>query len=57
MMDSINCLHAVVENSVPCSLTPSEIEKASISRNQILKLKGNPFQELVQNCGMRYQLS
>ena len=28
-----------------------------ISRNQILKLRGSPFQELVQNCGMRYQLS
>ena len=29
----------------------------SILKNQNLKLNENRFQELVQNCGMRYQLS
>ena len=31
--------------------------RISISRNQILKFGGTLCQELVQNCGMRYQLS
>ena len=31
--------------------------RVSICRNQVLKLRGSPFQELVQNCAMRYQLS
>ena len=31
--------------------------RASVSRNQILKLGRSHFQEFVRNCGMRYQPS
>ena len=37
--------------------TRSSVPTTSVLKNQNLKLNENRFQELVQNCGMKYQLS